>query len=94
MPGPAGRTGAASLSGQVGTTLAGSVAGFTDQDPAGALSDYSALIDWGDGQLSQGVVVSQVGGLYTVLGQHTYAENFIGGFKNVANWSFDFLSFT
>jgi uncharacterized repeat protein (TIGR01451 family) len=52
--------------------FSGSVATFTDGDPAGVPSDYSATIDWGDGHDSHGTV-SASGGHFTVTGAHTYA---------------------
>jgi hypothetical protein len=45
----------------VGTTgkgLAGLAATFTDADPAGRVSDYSATISWGDGATSTGLIAT------------------------------------
>lgn len=47
---------------------------FTDADPAGTVSDYTATIHWGDGQTSSGTI----GGshpTFTVTGTHTYAKH-------------------
>ena len=53
----------------------GSTARFTDADPNGTSSDYSATIDWGDGSSSAGSVSTGSGnGPYTVSGSHTYAS--------------------
>ncbi len=58
------------------------VAAFTDTNPFGVLTDHSAVINWGDGTTSAGVVkaVNGVGPLakqtdhLIVVGSHTYAE--------------------
>jgi PKD repeat protein len=50
------------------------VAMFTDPDPAGAASDYTATINWGDGSSTTGTVTSISGGKFGVSGNHTYAE--------------------
>ena len=49
------------------------LATFTDPVGAGALSDYSATIGWGDGMSSDGQI-SFAGGTFTVSGSHLYAE--------------------
>jgi hypothetical protein len=51
-------------------SLTGTVATFTDADPAGTASDYTATIHWGDGTASAGTI----GGHFTVTGTHTYAS--------------------
>jgi len=59
---------------------------FTDADPAGSASDYSATITWGDGNVStvtstssgNGQIVAHTGGGFDVLGSHTYAEEMAG----------------
>lgn len=51
----------------------GIVATFTDDDPAGTVSDYSATIDWGDGGTSSGTVAASGSG-FTVAGTHAYTE--------------------
>jgi streptogramin lyase len=60
-----------------GVAFAGNVATFTDADPAGTASQFSATIDWGDGTTSPGGVtpdgrfgVNQ----FDVVGFHTYAR--------------------
>ena len=47
------------------------VATFTDADPAGTVSDFTATIDWGDGTVSPGVI-SPAGGGFAVQGAHRY----------------------
>lgn len=55
-----------------GAPLSSVIATFTDADPNGTTTDYSATIDWGDGSTSTGVVGGS--GAFTVSGSHTYAE--------------------
>lgn len=50
----------------------GTVASFSDQDPNGTVSDYTATIDWGDGMTSAGSVSATANG-FAVSGTHTYA---------------------
>ena len=62
-----------------GATFSGKVATFTDADPAGALSDFSATINWGDGSSSAGTISGpDAGGVFTVSGSHTYADEASG----------------
>jgi hypothetical protein len=49
------------------------VATFTDPAGAESTANYSATVDWGDGSTSTGII-SQSGGVFTVKGTHTYAE--------------------
>lgn len=51
----------------------GTTARFTDADPNGTGSDYTATIDWGDGSSSAGTVSGPDGGHFTVRGTHAYA---------------------
>jgi len=51
----------------------GVIASFTDSDPAGTMTDYTATIKWGDGTSSTGTVAASGGG-FTVSGSHTYAK--------------------
>jgi hypothetical protein len=49
------------------------VARFSDADPNPTNpSDYNAAINWGDGLVSTGVVVSDPSGGYDILGSHVY----------------------
>src|SRR5207237_1238033 len=50
------------------------VATFTDPGGVESTSDYSASINWGDGSAASSGVISVSGGVYTVQGSHTYAE--------------------
>jgi hypothetical protein len=49
------------------------VATFIDPGGNEPLSSYSAVIDWGDGTTSGGLISGPVAGVYTVVGNHTYA---------------------
>ena len=49
------------------------VATFTDADPAGTAGQYTAQINFGDGQLRAGTVTAQAGG-FIVTGTNTYAN--------------------
>lgn len=51
------------------------IATFTDDDPAGEASDFTALIDWGDGQTSPGQIAALAGGGFEVRGSHTYLQS-------------------
>ncbi|HET6874994.1 MAG TPA: PKD domain-containing protein, partial [Acidimicrobiales bacterium] len=44
---------------------------FTDSDPSGLTSDYTVLVNWGDGTTSTGTVSSVTGG-FLAGGSHTY----------------------
>jgi hypothetical protein len=55
------------------TSFSGAVAGLTDADPNGTVSDYTATIDWCDISTSSGAVSGPNGGPFTVSGSHSYA---------------------
>ena len=59
-----------------GAPFSAVVATFTDTNPDAATADYTATIDWGDGQTSVGSLQVSLGlaGQFAVLGSHTYAE--------------------
>jgi hypothetical protein len=58
-----------------GVTFSGTVATFTDADPASTAAEYSATIDWGDTTpTTSGTVSGPTGGPFTVSGTHMYAE--------------------
>ncbi len=54
-----------------GATVNGKVATFTDADPAGTVSDYSASIQWGDGKTTTGTITT---GDFGVHGSHSYGR--------------------
>jgi hypothetical protein len=53
-----------------GVKLTKAVATFSDADPAGTASDYTATIHWGDGTTGAGTI----SGHFTVTGSHTYTS--------------------
>jgi hypothetical protein len=58
-----------------GVTFTGTVATFTDPDPASTAGEYSATIDWGDGTpTTAGTISGRPGGPFTVSGTHIYVE--------------------
>jgi hypothetical protein len=62
----------AALRGTAGEPLSGTLATFSDADPGGAVSDYRATIDWGDGSApSTGSVRAAASG-FAVGGSHAY----------------------
>jgi hypothetical protein len=52
--------------------VSGAVATFTDADPTGKPSEFTAMIDWGDGQSGPGSVTSSPEGGFLVQGSHDY----------------------
>ena len=63
----------APVSATADTPFSATVARFTDADPAGMATDYTATIDWGDGTTSAGTIGPAPGGSFVVTGSHTYA---------------------
>jgi hypothetical protein len=57
-----------------GASFTGPVATFTDANPSGKVSDFSATITWGDGTATPGAVSASPGGGFIVTGPHTYAK--------------------
>ncbi|MEO8969842.1 MAG: Ig-like domain-containing protein [Solirubrobacteraceae bacterium] len=55
-----------------GQSFTVAVSHFNDTDPQGAVGDYRATIDWGDGSQSVGSVSASSGGGFDVSGTHTY----------------------
>src|SRR5207244_13423886 len=52
-----------------------SLASFTDANPNGAAGDSSAVINWGDGQISNGTIsLGNCGSEFCVSGGHVYPE--------------------
>lgn len=60
------------FSATAGAPFSGVVATFTNADPFGSAASYTALISWGDGSTSAGVITGT--GTLTVTGSHTYAD--------------------
>ncbi len=62
------------LSSTSGQPLSATVATFTDADPGGVASDYTATIAWGDGATSAGTISAGSGSGFDVSGTHTYSS--------------------
>jgi hypothetical protein len=57
-----------------GTVFNGLVANFQDAGNADPITSYSASIDWGDGNVSAGLITPDGSGGFNVTGTNTYAE--------------------
>jgi hypothetical protein len=60
---------------QEGSSFSGMVANFTDQNTEALASAFTAAINWGDGTVSQGIIVADGNGAFAVNGSHTYEED-------------------
>jgi hypothetical protein len=65
----------------LGTPFSRTVATFANADPVGTPASYSALISWGDGGTSLGIITDEGGGRFAVSGSHTYLS---AGTKTIA----------
>jgi hypothetical protein len=74
VSGPGGTTGASAISATAGTPFTGKVATFSDLDPKGNARDYTAVINWGDGHLTNGTISANASGGFDVSGTNTYAQ--------------------
>lgn len=54
--------------------IVGTVATFTDADPAATAGSFTASILWGDGSASAGTISADPRGGFDVTGTHTYAQ--------------------
>jgi hypothetical protein len=69
------QTAATALSAQEGAATGDQVvASFSDADPNAVPADYTATIYWGDGSSGPASAITQSGGIFSVHGAHTYAE--------------------
>jgi hypothetical protein len=57
-----------------GTSFNGVVATFTDSRAGAVPGDFSASINWGDGAVTGGTITANGGGVFSVSGMHTYAD--------------------
>lgn len=64
----------ATITAAYGTTFTGTVASFSDANPLSHPADFTATLDWGDGQTSAGTI-AEGNGTYNVTGSHTYAHS-------------------
>jgi hypothetical protein len=69
-------TGGFNITGSEGSSTGNkTVATFTDPGGVEPLSAYSAIINWGDSGSPSLGTISVTGGIFTVTGSHTYADN-------------------
>lgn len=54
--------------------FSGTIASFTDPNPAASAADFTATIDWGDGASSSGDVAQNAAGGWDVVASHTYSQ--------------------
>ncbi|MFO0802261.1 MAG: PKD domain-containing protein [Gemmataceae bacterium] len=65
---------AITITSQEGQPVTAQVATFTDANPLGQISEFSATINWGDGTpVSSAIIGQTAAGVFTVTGTHTYA---------------------
>jgi predicted pyridoxine 5'-phosphate oxidase superfamily flavin-nucleotide-binding protein len=57
-----------------GVSFTGVVGNFRDANANGSASDFTASIDWGDGNTTSGTIAANGAGGFKVTGTHTYAE--------------------
>ncbi len=57
-----------------GTSFQGKVASFSTTDLQATPGEFTAVINWGDGQSSSGTIAKSGTGAFLVLGNHTYAQ--------------------
>jgi uncharacterized protein (TIGR03118 family) len=57
-----------------GSAFQGNVATFSTTDLKAGTGEFAAVINWGDGQTSQGTIVATGAGHFRVVGDHTYAQ--------------------
>jgi uncharacterized protein (TIGR03118 family) len=58
-----------------GTAFTAVVAKFADSDMSTDPSGFAALINWGDGQVTQGTIATDPAGGFDVSGTHTFAQS-------------------
>ena len=62
------------LTGNAGEPITGAtVATFLDPYTSDSSGDFQATISWGDGAVTVGTVVGQANGVFSIVGDHTYA---------------------
>ncbi len=57
-----------------GSSFQGKIASFTTTDARATFANFTALVNWGDGQSSTAAVAPNPAGGFFVLGDHTYAQ--------------------
>ena len=64
----------ATLSAAAGSDVKNLTINFTDANPNGEASDYTAVIDWGDGSTTAGAVSANGNAGFQVIGTHVYSQ--------------------
>src|SRR5581483_11619847 len=59
---------------QEGTSFTLPVGTFKDGNPSAPVTDFRAVIDWGDNTAQSFGTVTEAGGVFTVTGTHAYAS--------------------
>ena len=67
-----------------GQAWSGNLATFRDADGSASAATFTATINWGDGSSSNGTVVANGDGTFSVSGSHVYAEETPGCCPSVA----------
>jgi hypothetical protein len=76
VSGPSGTTNApTTITASQNQPFTGVVATFSDMDPNGNAKDYTAVINWGDGHLSNGTIAKNNSGGFDVSGTNTYTRS-------------------
>jgi uncharacterized protein (TIGR03118 family) len=57
-----------------GAPFQGQVASFSTTDLSAKVGEFTAVVNWGDGQASSGAIVETGAGSFLVMGEHTYAQ--------------------
>jgi streptogramin lyase len=71
---PLSATASSSINPVAGVAFTGTVASFTDADPTGMASDYTATITWGDGVTTAGTITASGSSGFDVSGTHAYTH--------------------
>lgn len=66
-----------------GRLVPGTVASFTDSKTNALASQFTASVNWGDGQTTAGTIVPDGGGRFHVAASHAYLEEKAGGYPLV-----------
>ena len=58
-----------------GAAFTAVIAKFTDSDGSTDPSNFAALINWGDGQVTKGTIATDPAGGFDITGTHTFAQS-------------------
>ncbi len=71
---PLTATAGSAVRGVEGAAVSGVLASFTDANPNARAAEFTAMIRWGDGQTSMGMITANTRGGFDVTATHTYAD--------------------